>query len=135
MPERHHEQPLDAPDDDGMSPSEQQQEPVEKGDEKANQEGEGKESTEETTVAVETEYPPEFGPAAVLIQAAWRGFSARKAYEEEQVTRQWAAVKVQSFFRARRARRAFSKNMRCVVCGWVNRGVGCGGWGWGVGWV
>lgn len=58
------------------------------------------------------EYPPGAGAAAVAIQAAWRGFFARKAYEEERVTRQWAAVKVQSFFRARRARRFFAKHMR-----------------------
>lgn len=49
-----------------------------------------------------------------MIQAAWRGFSARKNYEEIRVTRQWAAVKLQSAFRGRKAARVFSKRMRCV---------------------
>lgn len=86
--------------------------------------GEGGETTEtaETKDAeVVVDYPPEAGAAAVAIQTAWRGFSARKAYEEEVVTRQWAAVKVQSFFRSRRARRVFAKHMRWVD-GWVGEG-------------
>ncbi|CAM9116310.1 unnamed protein product [Ectocarpus sp. 4 AP-2014] len=69
------------------------------------------EERDDTGTAV-VEHPQEWNPAAVSIQAAWRGYSARKAYEEERVTRQWAAVKVQSFFRARRARRLFNKQMR-----------------------
>ncbi|CAM9337704.1 unnamed protein product [Ectocarpus fasciculatus] len=69
------------------------------------------EESDNTGTAV-VEHPPEWDPAAVSIQAAWRGYSARKAYEEERVTRQWAAVKVQSFFRVRRARRLFNKQMR-----------------------
>lgn len=69
------------------------------------------EESDDTGTAV-VEHPSEWDPAAVSIQAAWRGYSARKAYEEERVTRQWAAVKVQSFFRVRRARRLFNKQMR-----------------------
>eukprot|EP00903_Cladosiphon_okamuranus_P009107 g8702.t2 len=102
------------------SEDQQQQQPAENKEAEENrQDGEGgggghaTETTEpmETAVVV-VEYPPEAGVTVVAIQAAWRGFFARKAYEEERVTRQWAAVKVQSFFRARRARRFFAKHMR-----------------------
>lgn len=60
------------------------------------------------------DYPLEHHAAAVMLSAMWRGFSARKEYEEKIVTRQWAAVKVQSFFRARKARTVFAKRMRYV---------------------
>lgn len=112
---------------------EQEQQPKAEGEEGEEDKGAG-EGGETTQAAAETDdaaavvhdYPPEADAAAVAIQSAWRGFSARKAYEEERVTRQWAAVKVQSFFRSRKARRVFAKHMRWVD-GWV------GGWkdGWG----
>lgn len=60
------------------------------------------------------EYLPESGPAAVAIQAVWRGFIAKRRYVEETTTRQWVVVKVQSLFRARKARKIFSKRARCV---------------------
>lgn len=70
-------------------------------------------SASETTKTVETvEYPPEFEPAAVVVETFWRGFAARMQYEEIRTTRQWAAVKLQSSYRARKARRVFSKHMR-----------------------
>lgn len=79
-----------------------------------------KQAEEDTTAVaaaatiVDHHFPPECSPAAVVIQAAWRGFALRKRYDEERTTRQWAAVKVQSFFRARKARRKFSKHVRYV---------------------
>lgn len=81
---------------------------------KEGHDGEPETAPEEIPVVV-VEISPEFISSAVMIQAAWRGFFAKKAYEEIRVTRQWAAVKVQSAFRGRKAARAFSKHMRCVM--------------------
>ena len=72
------------------------------------------ESECEVVTAVEVEYPPEMNPAAVVIQTTWRGFMTRKRYVEEKTTRQWVAIKVQSLFRAIKARRVFAKHARCV---------------------
>lgn len=67
------------------------------------------------TMAIErAQYPPGFDPAAVVVQASWRGFAARKKYEEIQTTRQWAAVKLQSYFRGRQARRVYSRRIRYI---------------------
>lgn len=121
----HNLQPVAAADDGELSRSEEQQQQQQPAEEKG--EGAEKQQDDEVqegdamatmdlaeTVDAAIKYPPEAGAAVVAIQAVWRGFFARKAYEEERVTRQWAAVKVQSFFRARKARRFFAKRMRWV---------------------
>lgn len=72
-----------------------------------------KDNSEVINTAV-IEYPPESGPAAVALQTAWRGFITRRRYVEETTTRQWVVIKVQSLFRARKARKIFSKRARCV---------------------
>ena len=61
------------------------------------------------------DYPEEWGAAAVIVQTAWRGLAARNRYDAERANRQWAAVKVQAFFRARKARKVFAKHMRCAL--------------------
>lgn len=70
-------------------------------------------NTEYRNTAIE--FPSEYGPASTAVQAVWRGFLARRRYEESRTARQWATVKVQSLFRSRKAMSVFAKHMRCVL--------------------
>lgn len=57
-------------------------------------------------------HPAESTRAAVTLQAAFRGFLARKQYDMVRTTRLWAAVKVQSAFRAKKAKGRLAKLVR-----------------------
>lgn len=74
--------------------------------------GEDVEAIEVIEVVEVVDYPPVYRQAAVVIQAIWRGFSARRRYEEEKVTRHWVVVRLQSLFWGRRARRAYATRLR-----------------------
>ncbi|CAM9103157.1 unnamed protein product, partial [Choristocarpus tenellus] len=57
-------------------------------------------------------FPLEYIAAVACVQTVWRGWVARKDYGEKLILQEWAAVKIQSLFRARIARRIMSQKIR-----------------------